>query len=105
MREKMIIGLTGHSCSGKDTIAEYVVRKHGYKHYSLSDVIRVIMKERNIEATRANMVAIGTKLRKEDGNNFLAKKILEKISLNGKYCITSIRHCDEVVELKKKTLF
>jgi dephospho-CoA kinase len=101
----MIIGLTGYSCSGKDTIAEYIVRRHGYKHYSLSDVIRKIMKERNIEFTRENMITLGIKLRREYGNNVLAKRILEKTNLNGKYCITSIRHSDEVRELKKKTFF
>jgi dephospho-CoA kinase len=101
----MIIGLTGYSCSGKDTIAEYVVRRHGYKHYSLSDVIREIMKERGIEFTRENMITLGTSLRREYGNNVLAKRVLEKTSLNSKCCITSIRHSDEVRELKKKNLF
>jgi dephospho-CoA kinase len=101
----MILGLTGYSCSGKDTIAEYVVRRYGYKHYSLSDVIREIMKERNIELTRENMITLGTRLRREYGDNVFAKRILEKTRLNDKCCITSIRHSDEVRELKKKTYF
>ncbi|MDR1926340.1 MAG: dephospho-CoA kinase [Endomicrobium sp.] len=102
----MIIGLTGSNCSGKDTIAEYIVKEHEYKHCSLSDVIREIMKEENIETTRENLIAFGTKLREKNGYGFLARKALEKIELNNsKYCITSIRHPDEVKELKKRKDF
>ncbi|MDR3256448.1 MAG: AAA family ATPase [Endomicrobium sp.] len=101
----MIIGLTGSYCSGKDTVADYIVKKHNYKHYSLSDVIREIMKEKDIEPTRENLIAFGTKLREENGNGILAKKVLEKIGLNGKCCITSIRHSDEVKELNKRKDF
>ncbi|MDR0956491.1 MAG: AAA family ATPase [Endomicrobium sp.] len=101
----MIIGLTGSYCSGKDTIAEYIVRKHEYKHFSLSDVIREIMKEKNIEPTRKNLIKFGTKLREENGNGVLAKKVLDKMDLNRKYCITSIRHSDEIKELGKKRNF
>ncbi|MDR3071064.1 MAG: AAA family ATPase [Endomicrobium sp.] len=97
----MIIGLTGSCCSGKDTVADYIRKKHGYMHLSLSDVIREMMKIAKIESTRENLIAFGTKLRRENGNGVLAEKILEKIDLNGKYCITSIRHPDEVKILKK----
>ncbi len=92
----MIIGLTGACCSGKDTIAEYISKKYGYKHYSLSDILREIMKEKGIELTRENLAAFGTELREENGNEILANKALEKINLNGRFCITSIRHTGEV---------
>ena len=48
----MIIGLTGPYCSGKDTIAEYISREYGYIHYSLSDVIREMMRGLSIELIR-----------------------------------------------------
>ncbi|OEG70542.1 hypothetical protein ATZ36_00720 [Candidatus Endomicrobiellum trichonymphae] len=101
----MIIGLTGACCSGKDTIAEYISKKHGYKHYSLSDILREIMKEKGIELTRENLVAFGTELREENGNEILAKKVLEKIDLNGRFCITSIRHTGEVEKLRERKDF
>ena len=44
----MIIGLTGSYCSGKDTVANYIVQNYGFIHFSLSDEIRVLMKEQNI---------------------------------------------------------
>jgi len=101
----MIIGLTGSYCSGKDTVAEYLVNKHGFGHYSLSDVIRELMKEAGVETTRENLIAFGTKLRSENGNGVLAKKVLEKLKSGMNYCITSIRHPDEVLELKKRKDF
>ncbi|OEG69112.1 hypothetical protein ATZ36_11450 [Candidatus Endomicrobiellum trichonymphae] len=101
----MIIGLTGACCSGKDTVAEYISKKHGYKHYSLSDILRKIMKEKGIELTRENLAAFGTELREENGNGILAKKTLEKIDLNGRFCITSIRHTGEAEKLRERKDF
>ncbi|MDR1926813.1 MAG: AAA family ATPase [Endomicrobium sp.] len=71
----MIIGLTGSCCSGKDTIANYICEKHGYKHFSLSDVIREIMRKERIEPTRENLMVFGSKLREENGNEVLVKKV------------------------------
>jgi len=101
----MIIGLTGFCCSGKDTVAEYICEKYGYIHYSLSDVIREMLVKTSTKLLRENLILFGTKLREENGNGILAKKILEKIDANGKYCITSIRHPDEVKELRKRKDF
>lgn len=97
----MIIGLTGSYCSGKDTVAECLVKTYGYIHFSLSDIIREIMTEEGIETTRENLIVFGTKLRAENGNGILANKVLQKTEENKNYCITSIRHPDEVLELKK----
>ena len=101
----MIIGLTGSYCSGKDTVADYIVKKHGFTHYSLSDIIRECMKEEGIEPTRENLIVFGTNLRKDKGNGVLASKALEKMSKDGDFCITSIRHPDEINELRKRNDF
>ncbi|AKL97783.1 AAA family ATPase [Endomicrobium proavitum] len=101
----MIIGLTGSYCSGKDTVAEYIVKERGFIHYSLSDVIRDEMKKAGVEPTRENLIVFGTNLRAENGNGVLAAKVLEKTENSKNYCITSIRHPDEVKELQKKKGF
>jgi hypothetical protein len=36
----MIIGLTGHAGSGKDTIARILVQQHGFVRYALADPLR-----------------------------------------------------------------
>ncbi|MDR1511512.1 MAG: dephospho-CoA kinase [Endomicrobium sp.] len=96
----MIVGLTGFCCSGKDTVANYISKKYGYTHYSLSDIIRRMMREDGVDLVRENFIAFGTRLREQNGNGVLAKKVLEKVALDGRYCITSIRHPDEVKELR-----
>lgn len=101
----MIIGLTGSNASGKDSVAEYIVKAHNFLHYSLSDVIRDLMKSDGIEITRENLIVYGTNLRQKNGNGFLAKKVLEKMDKNKNYCVTSIRHPDEVMELRKNKDF
>jgi dephospho-CoA kinase len=96
----VIIGLTGSYCSGKDTVAEYIVKNSGFYHFSLSDEIRILMKEKNIEPTRENLIVFGTRLRQEEGNDVLAKSVISKFEANKNYCITSIRHTQEVIRLK-----
>ncbi|MDD5020689.1 MAG: AAA family ATPase [Endomicrobiaceae bacterium] len=96
----MIIGLTGSYCSGKDTVAEYIVNHYGFRHFSLSDEIRFLMKQAGIEPTRENLIVFGTKLRQDEGNDVLAKSVIKKFEPNKNYCITSIRHSKEVERLK-----
>lgn len=97
----MIIGLTGPYCSGKDTVADYLVSRKGFVHYSLSDVLRDELKCRGMEITRANLLKIGVELRSKFGHKVLAEMVLEKC-LHGKdYVITSIRHSAEVIRLKE----
>jgi dephospho-CoA kinase len=101
----MILGFTGSFCSGKDTVAGYIVEKYNFIHFSLSDIIREVMKKEGIETTRENLIVFGTKLRKENGNGALAKIAEKKMNEKNNYCITSIRHPDEVKELRKNKNF
>ncbi|MBQ3834163.1 MAG: AAA family ATPase [Elusimicrobia bacterium] len=96
----MIIGLTGSYCSGKDTVADYIVKNNGFTHFSLSDEIRLLMKEQNIEPTRENLIKFGTELRQNNGNGVLAKSVMKKFQEGKNYCITSIRHTEEVKTFK-----
>ncbi len=101
----MIIGLTGSYCSGKDTVAEYLVENKGFTHYSLSDVIRDEMRSKGIEVTRENLIREGTALRANNGNAVLAVLALKKCAPEENCIISSIRHPAEVVELKKRNDF
>jgi len=101
----MIIGLTGFYCSGKDTVAEYLVKEKGFVHYSLSDILREELRRRKLKPTRDNLIKIGNHLREKFGYSILAKKILEKCTENRNYVISSIRHPAEIEELKKRNDF
>jgi dephospho-CoA kinase len=39
----MIIGLSGYARAGKDTVADYLVKEHGYKRISFADPIKKAM--------------------------------------------------------------
>lgn len=101
----MIIGLTGSFCSGKDTIADYLVRKKRFLHHSLSDELRDELKTMGIKPLRENLIKIGTRLRHKAGNGILAKRVMKKLGEGRDYVITSIRHSAEIRELKKNKNF
>lgn len=101
----MIIGLTGSYCSGKDTVADYLVEHRGFTHRSLSDELRAELATRNIPPTRENLIEHGTRLRQTEGDNVLAKRALTHVLPDRDYVITSIRHPDEVRELARHPSF
>ncbi len=98
------IGVTGTFCAGKDTLANYLVKK-GFEHISLSDIIREEARKKNIELTRENLRTFGNKLREELGNGILAEKAIEKVTENKRYVITSIRNPLEVKKLNSSKNF
>lgn len=59
----MIIGITGSLGGGKGTVVEYLVQKHSFKHYSSSDLLAEILKEREEVVDRDGMNRIANELR------------------------------------------
>jgi dCMP deaminase len=102
----MIIGVTGMFAAGKDSVAEYLVKK-GFQHYSLSDEIRGEARRRRIALTRDNLISLGNKLREELGSNVLAEWAKLKVNQNKNQdvVITSIRNPEEVRTLRKEPNF
>lgn len=100
----MIIGLTGKNGSGKGEVAEFL-KSRGFAYYSLSDEIRVEMKEKGVEVTRDNLIQFANKLRNENGPSYLAEKIMRRLSPDKNYVVDSIRNPFEVEELRKRSDF
>lgn len=99
----MIIGLTGFLASGKGVVSE-ILKEKGFVVYSCSDEIREECKKENIEISRDNLQKTGNLLREKYGPNILAKRLSDRIKLNGlenNYVIESIRTEGEINELKK----
>src|SRR3989338_4897545 len=96
----MIIGITGLYCSGKDTVAEYLVEK-GFAHISLSDILREQMKKMNIEITRDNLIKYGNDLRKLLGPGVLAEIAISRFARGDNYAISSIRSPAEAEVLNR----
>lgn len=96
----MILGLTGNLCAGKGEVANYL-KSLGFNYFSLSDVIRNELDKNSMLKTRENMINLGNKLRINQGNGVLAKKIKEILPPDENVVIDSIRNPEEVEELKK----
>jgi len=91
----MIIAITGTNAAGKDTAAEYLVTK-GFKHFSLSDELREIARERGLEPTRENLIALGNEMRRLFGTAYLTKRILEKAVGTPHIVLSSVRNVGEL---------
>jgi dephospho-CoA kinase len=103
---KIILGVTGLSGSGKDTVAEYLKSK-GFVTTSLSDRIREECGVRGLPLDRDTLICVGNELRENFGLSVLAERSQKiiKNSENNKFVLTSIRHPKEVEFLKAQGNF
>lgn len=78
MKLPEIIGIAGTNGAGKDTLADFLTARSGYKNTSTSDVLRMKLEERGVVRTRENMHALGTELRRKFGNGVLGNLLIER---------------------------
>jgi dephospho-CoA kinase len=97
-----LIGVTGTNASGKDTVADYLVKNYGYKNYSLSDEIRLEATRRGISHDRENLRTIGNELREKFAPNELTVRASKRIKEDkvDRAVVTSIRNPAEIEYLK-----
>ena len=95
----MIIGLTGTMGSGKGEISSYLQKK-GFAYITISDLIREELLKLNLPLKREELQNLGNELRKKHGNDYWAKRAMEKIDLNKNWVIDGIRNLGEIEELK-----
>lgn len=102
----LVLGITGHPSSGKDTVANHAATL-GFSHISTSDLIREEMAPLGIPTDRAHVSAFARDSRKERGPGYLAEisvmRVL-KIGESGRSenCIVSgLRNTAEIDVLKK----
>ncbi len=101
----MILGITGYLGAGKDTVAEYLLEKKGFKHISLSDILREDLKRQGKEVTRENLVSLGKNMRDFCGAGILAERALLNINPEEKTVVSSIGTLGEIEALKKSKGF
>ena len=102
----MIIGITGWTASGKDTVGDYLVNK-GFKRFSFSDYLREELTRRGIPLTRDNLRNTANAMRHEFGFAFIAEKAVKLIneSKNENWVLLSVRLPSEVEYLRKHLNF
>ena len=101
-----IIGITGTIGAGKGTIVEYLVKKYGFKHYSVRNYLIEEAKKQNLPLNRDTYVMIANKLRKIHSPSFIIDELYKEAFLNGNDAIIeSIRTEGEIASLRKKEDF
>lgn len=100
----IVIGITGKYCAGKTTVCDCLKSKSFYCT-SLSDELRSILLKDKVELTRENLIKKGNELRKEHGNNYLAKIVADSMHKDKNYVVDSLRNPDEIRELQKLQSF
>ncbi len=101
----MLIGLTARNAAGKDEVARLLVRRHGFRCFSLSDVLRAELGRRGLPVTRENLIEVGTALRREQGEGVLAEAALRELEGVAHAVVVSIRHPAEVEALRRREDF
>jgi len=103
-KDRVIIGLTGPLGSGATLISEYLVVRHGFHRYSLSQIVRREVPNPSLEALQQT----GNRLRRERGAAYLAVETIRRIEeddVPGPIVVDSIRNPAEVTELRKFSNF
>ncbi len=93
----LILGVTGHPSSGKDTVASYLQQK-GFAHISTGDILREEMTRLGLPLDREQMNRFSTEQRRKRGNSYPADIASERIV--GDSVISGLRNTAEVSYLK-----
>lgn len=73
-----IIGLAGTHASGKDTVAQYLVEKHGFFHVSTGDIIRDEAMKKYGSIERPVLYKTANEIRANDGYDAVSRIALER---------------------------
>jgi dephospho-CoA kinase len=98
---KQIIGLVGEKLAGKDTIANYMVEKHGADHVRFTHVLDEVLNALNLPVSRRNEIDLGLGLRKIFGDGVLGRAIINRVQKSDKdlVVVNGIR-MDEMQDIK-----
>lgn len=99
-----VIGLIGLIGSGKDTAAAYLARTHGYKIFSMRDIIADSTRREGLEPNRANMQHVQEKYRKRRGMGYFAELTLRQIVRAGpkRALIKELRKAEDITVPRRR---
>lgn len=100
---RIIIGLVGEPSGGKDTAADYLVKKYKFTHVSTGDLVREYITSNKLgDLTRQNLKAAAIKLREQFGSDYLAYTALQSTK-SDRIVVSGLRTVAEVhcIQLNK----
>src|SRR5580704_5668394 len=99
----MILGITGRSGAGKGTVVEYLIKHHGFKHYSIRDFIAKEIQRRGLPVNRDTLTEVGTDLRQAHGPGYISSQMLAEAKRDGSDAIIeSVRSVADAKYLKSQ---
>jgi dephospho-CoA kinase len=75
---KTYIGLVGEKLAGKDTVANYLVKKHDAFHIRFTHILDEILTALDLPLSRRNEIDLGLGLRKIFGDGILGKAVVKR---------------------------
>jgi len=101
--EFLVLGLTGKRGSGKDTMAEYLKAKYGFRVLTYTnDVLSPLLRHMGKQVTRENLIDLALEMRRKGGKHILTKLICDKIESEGYWAISGVRYPEEVSYFKER---
>jgi dephospho-CoA kinase len=79
----IVIGLMGTIGAGKDVVADYLVKKYGFKSFRSGDINREIAASRGQEEERGILQSIADEMYEKHGKTFFVDEILKRIKKSG----------------------
>ncbi|MCA9356767.1 AAA family ATPase [Candidatus Nomurabacteria bacterium] len=99
----MIIGITGSFGAGKGCVADYLVSKKGFKHFSARNFIIEEIKKRGLLVDRDVTTVVANDLRKTHGPAYILEQLVEQAkACGGDAVVESLRAVAEVRYVKEQ---
>jgi len=99
----MMIGITGTLGSGKGTVVDYLVKTHGFKHYSGREFFIEEVKRRGLSVNRDTITETANSLRTEHGPSYVVETLFARAGeAGGDTVIESIRTLAEGEFIKSR---
>lgn len=107
----IVFGVVGEIASGKSALVNYLTKYFNFVSFSLSSIVHDELKKKGTKNfTRETLQDIGDDLRIKEGNDVLARKVLNQLNRlksveSEKIIIDGIRNPGEIELFKKNTNF
>lgn len=99
----MVVGLTGSFGAGKGYVADFLVKKKNFKHYSARSFIIEEINRREMVVDRDSMTEVANDLRKKNGPTYIFEQLVALAKEDGgDAVIESIRAVAEARYLKEQ---